>query len=200
MGGRSVDRSVNRDRQAIWESIRAVAAARGAFTVDDVTRGNMRHDTVADYLRALKAAGIVAVAFQPEKPGQAIRYRLDRNPGSEAPRIRADGSEVTQGRATEALWRTMKTIGPFTIAYLTLVASTEQVPVQLETAKSYCRFMKAAGYLRAVRTKKPGAPPQFHFVQSKDPGPKPPQIQRVKRVWDPNSNRVVWPPEPGGAA
>jgi len=198
MARRPADRNVDRDRQAVWTSIRAVAKDRGEFMVDQVARGNLKRGTVADYLRALKEAGIVAVAFQPVKPGQAIRYRLEQNPGAEAPRVRADGSEVTQGLATEALWRTMKNIGQFTLAELTLMASTEQVPIKPETTRSYCRFMKAAGYLRAVRSRKSGAPARFLFVKSKDPGPKPPQIQRVKRVWDPNSKQVVWSQkEPG---
>jgi hypothetical protein len=198
MARRPADENVNRDRQAIWESIRAVARDRREFVINDIARGNVKRGTVADYLRALKAAGIVAVAFQPVKPGQAVRYRLERNPGAEAPRVRADGSEVTQGLANEALWRTMKTIGPFTIAYLTLMASTKQVPIQPETTKSYCRFMMAAGYLRESKAEKPRDTPKFHFVKSRDPGPKPPQIQKVKRVWDPNSKQVVWSQkEPG---
>ena len=116
--------------------------------------------------------------------------------------MRPDGSAVTQGAGTGAMWRSMKILGSFTAPELALLATTDVARVTEETAKTYLRFLERAGFVARVEKARPGHKPskdRWRFVKSRDPGPLPPQIQRIKQVFDPNSDTVVWPKAAGGA-
>jgi len=190
-------------RQVIWTAIRSLSRSQTRFTLSEIwtaTKAEIHRDTIRTYVKSLVLGGILSKSG-PEKPGAASHYKLENDPGSEAPRISRNGREVTQGLGTEAMWRTMKIMGSFTAAELALSASTEKAIVTEETAKTYLRYLERAGFvgitLKAVRGNK-GGRARYRFVRSRDPGPKPPQIQRIKQVFDPNSNTVVWPkPEQG---
>jgi hypothetical protein len=90
----------------------------------------------------------------------------------------------------------MRILSEFTILDLAVNSSTEEHNVSANDAKEYCRFMCNAGYLAMPRPGKSGQPAVYRFLPTRYPGPKPPQIQRVKQVYDPNSRKVVWTQEP----
>ncbi len=176
-------------RDAVWAAIRRLGEG-AAFTPRDIEREtDVPGKTVRDYLAGLAAAGyLAAVASKP------LMYALARDVGVEAPRVRKDGTEVTQGRGREQMWRTMKVMSTFTARDLAIHASTADSPVSQEDAKSYVGHLNRAGYLALVRQAKGGRPgqAQYRLLRSKNTGPKPPQIQRVKQVWDPNLQQVMW--------
>ena len=178
-------------REAIWAAIRSPERRAGdSFTVLDLARETGANDkTVRDYLKALTAAGYLtdAPVFC---EGVAARWRLVRDVGVEAPRVRADGRPVTQGVVTEQLWRGMSILKDFTTADLVETAS---VRIPAETAKSYCQLLLACGYLRVLKKAEPvkGRLARYRLVRNL--GPRPPQIQRVKQVWDPNTGEVFRP-------
>lgn len=121
---------------------------------------------------------------------EAARWILSRDIGHEAPRVRKDGAAVTQGLVTEQLWRGMCMEKDFTYADLIETASIE---IQVETVKAYCKMLLATGYLRVIDKANPftGQIAKYRLIRNK--GPKPPQIQRVKRVYDPNTREVFIP-------
>jgi hypothetical protein len=184
-------------RDAIWAAIRTLHKRNGdaGFTRRDiytVCEFEVNRGTIQTYTDGLLNAGIIAT----DEPGQKFQstvYRLVKDVGAEAPRVRKDGTEVTQGLGTEAMWRTMKTMAAFTSGELALAASTSKAHINEASAKDYLKFIRRAGYIRLVSKGEPGKPARYAFIRSRDPGPKPPQIQRVKQVFDPNSNTVVWP-------
>ena len=204
MARQSVDKVANakwpQGRQVIWTEIRRLGAGDALFTTPDIWEGCGREiprDTVRDYVRALHAGGFLEQVTA-SGPRKAATYRIVGKHGAEAPRVRPDGSIVTQGAGTEAMWRTIKVLGTFSAAELALTASTDVAPVTEETAKTYLRYLERAGFVRCVVKGKPGRggnKDRWNFVKSRDPGPLPPQIQRIKQVFDPNSNSVVWPKE-----
>ena len=129
-----------------------------------------------------------------------IVYILMKDPGIEAPRVRKDGTEVTAGIGREQMWRSMRILGEFCATDLAAV-SDQTRPVALNEAKTYIYYLHKAGYLRCVRAAQnggrntPGALARYRLIPTRYTGPKPPMIQSVKRVWDPNLKKVVWPPE-----
>lgn len=189
-------------RQVIWGAIRQLRR----FTVskiEDTTRIN--EDTIRTYLRGLERAGYVqkvdhVCEHTTHIPGsfRAVVYELIKDCGVEAPRVTRKGVVVTQGRAREQMWRTMRVLRDFTWRDLAVQASTEEHPVEPSDARDYIKHLHAAGYLVCMRPAKPGnkpgtgAPAQYRFLSSKYTGPQPPQVQRVKQVFDPNLGRVVW--------
>ncbi len=204
MARQSADKVANarwpQGRQVIWEAIRGQGASYLTFSVRDVWDACGREipkDTIRDYIRALLAGGFLKQVTAPT-PRKSATYQIVGKHGAEAPRVRPDGSIVTQGAGTEAMWRTIKVLGTFSAAELALTASTDVAPVTEETAKTYLRYLERAGFVRCVVKGKPGRggnKDRWNFVKSRDPGPLPPQIQRIKQVFDPNSNSVVWPKE-----
>jgi hypothetical protein len=172
-------------REAIWTAIRA----RRSFTVKDVHLDTTLEETsVRDYIRGLTNAG-----YLEEDKGQSPAvFSLIKDVGIDAPRVRKDGSAVTQGQGQINLWRTMRILRVFTARDLAVAASTPQCPIKLSTAEDYISHLCRAGYLR--RDGRGG----FAFLAHMFTGPKPPMIQRVKRVWDANLKQVMWSEDGGG--
>ncbi len=171
-------------RDALWNAIRTL---RDEFTVRDLhleTRSNI--DQAGTYVRNLTAAGILEVVNEAEGTGyiKGVKvYRLIKDMGAEAPRVRRDGSLVLMGRGQEQMWETMRSLTCFTLADLQINASTDDCPVSIDTVRTYCNTLARAGYL--VRTGK-------NYTLVKRTGPKPPMIQRTKQVYDPNLKQVMW--------
>lgn len=182
--------NVLQTRGAIWAAIREL----GRFTIPELRKQTRCSDNqVRDYAAGLTAAGILT--------RDGASYTLAKDQGVEPPRVRRDGTAVTQGLGTEQMWRTMRLLGEFTALDLSVQASTEENPVRLETAKGYCKYLQRAGYLATVRQGKGvgsgGVLTRYRFIPTRHSGPLAPMIQRVRQVYDPNLGQVVWSQEEG---
>ena len=192
-------------RQRIWQAVRQAPGAEcGGFTLADLScQANIEVDLIREYFKGLVAAGYLG---RQEPPGraQAARYWLARDAGIEAPRVRRDGSEVTQGLGQEQMWRTLRLLrGDTNARELAAHASTRRAPVTESAAAQYLSVLRQAGYLDMVRPKptgKAGTSRRARYSMKARPhgaapGPKPPMLCRTKVVFDPNLMAVVWAPE-----
>lgn len=189
------ERSRLETRRAVWNALRAF----GVFTVRDLwgeTRASK--GAIRDYLAGLEAAGHIE-RWPADDPRLAVTWKLVRDTGIEPPRVRRDGGQVTQGLGREQMWRTMRLLKDFTSLDLAVQASTEEAQVATGTAKQYCRFLHRAGYLLVTRQASTAGSnselTRYRFIQARNTGPQPPMIQRVKQVYDPNLEQVVWSEE-----
>jgi Fe2+ or Zn2+ uptake regulation protein len=170
-------------RQVIWEAIRAQGDAE--FRVHDVTAATWisRH-TVRSYINCLTAGGIL----DRRETDDGYRWRLARDEGFYAPRLNRAGQPVHQGLGVEQMWRTMRRLKEFTVDDLKLYASTDEVAVTLATVRDYCKMLLACGFLTCIQ--KANADRRATYRLTRNSGPLAPQIQRVKRVFAPNSKTV----------
>lgn len=180
-------------RDVIWAAIRKL----GTFTTLDLEgETHVKEATIRTYVMGLERAGYLQrIDNAPGRiPGaiRAARWKLSNDVGVEAPRVTRQGKPVTQGGAREQMWRTMRILGTFTYRDLAIQASTETQPVAEDDAKSYCRYLDRAGYLRLTEKGGPGKLNVYRFITARYTGPKPPMVQRVRQVFDPNLNQVVW--------
>lgn len=138
------------------------------------------------YLRMLSKAGYIEMTDYARRDTPA-KYRLLRDTGVDAPRLKRDGAQSDAGRLREALWRTLKIIGEFDVRELAVAASTAQCPVSEQVTRAYVLHLACAGYLVRVRKQNPAARiyARYRFVASRNTGPKPPQPRRGG-VYDPN--------------
>jgi len=184
-------------REAVWEAIRQLRE----FTIKDLRYATrLGADTIRDYLIGLTAAGYLEKS--PPAPlsqrGEAINYTLVKDCGVDAPRVRKDGSEFTMGKSREQMWLVLKVLGEFSAKDLAFNATTEEVEIAVEDARNYLMFLHKAGYLTIVTPGRPGhrkgtgAPTIYRLIPSMYTGPRPPMVQRVKQVYDPNLRKVVW--------
>lgn len=187
-----------RGYEAIWSHIRQKGSEH--FTLTDIDKlTNAKRQTVRDYLMRLVRAGFVERLEN--KRGDEWVYKAVKRP-LKAPRIRRDGGIVKQGAGRDQMWRTMKMLRTFTAKDLAISASTEEVRIKVTSAEDYLKFLCRAGYLKISTPHKDGYPDTsrkatYRFIESKNTGPAAPMIQRVKRVYDPNLEEVVWPADGG---
>ena len=108
VGGRS-------PRERAWAAIRA--QRKPEWTAQDILIGTEQQDipgvdpaSLKTYLLSLTAAGIIAVTRRIQTGAQGVIkwYRLVRDEGVDAPRVRRDGSRVTKGIKQEQMWRTLR--------------------------------------------------------------------------------------------
>ncbi len=187
-----VDQRGTRNRENMWKAMQEL----GTFTIHDIGHKTLiNNGTIAAYLQGLENAGFVKVKkqriheFRTQNTYTVIKHQKG------TPRVRKDGSEIPPNLGTEQMWRSIKMMSAFTVKDLSTAASTDEVQVKLTTVKDYIKYLNKAGYLRILRKSKPGILAIYRLNPSKNTGPKPPQIQRVKQVYDQNLKKVVWPTE-----
>jgi hypothetical protein len=186
-------------RQRIWECIRKNRNSFSAATIEKATIVEFK--TIKSYLQLLERGGFIMPVRECLKLKEWKLYRLARDTGVEAPRLDRDGT-VRRPTGNENMWRTMRIMGEFSAAELALRASTAETSVAAATAQAYAHHLASAGYLtvidpgyrfkRGIGTK----PPRYRLLLAKYSGPRPPMIQKVKTVYDPNLGKVVWQEEP----
>lgn len=178
-------------RQRLWERLCLLDTD---FSIADLVCGSESKDTVRDYLVGLERAGYL---FVTDPGGRAIakRWKLVKNVGAEAPRVRRDGSPVTMGLAQEQMWRTLRTLkGDTNARELAAYASTPEIPVAETAAKDYLKNLFLANYLQRTAEGKGkghgGTQGRYRLISNT--GPRPPMVQRTDAMYDPNLGAVVW--------
>lgn len=181
-------------RQAIWAWIREFSESNDnqlPFTARDIDV-KLQASTIRDYLNGLEKAGYLSVV-RTGKHLDPARYTLIKDTGHEAPRVRKDGTPVTQGIGRQQMWNAMRVLKTFRPIDLAFNSSTDDHRVAENEATTYCSILCKAGYLAAMKDG------NYFLIPSMWTGPYPPQIQRTKQVYDPNLLRVVWSHIAGGA-
>ena len=177
-------------QDGVWAEIRK----RKTFIRSDIWDATgIPKKTVTDYINRLEAGGYVAWTGQRE---DAAVYTLMKDAGVHPPRIRPNGEPVQQGKGTENIWRSMRMLRQFTPRDIVAHSNTDTVTVSDATAQSYCSILLRAGYLRVLRKAQPGKH-QATYKLIRNTGPLPPQIQRVKQVFDQNLGEVTYRPGAG---
>ena len=186
-GRKTADTAVD-NRQMIWESLRKkVGEWQAVLALSEDLKVNRK--TVMDYLDALEAARFVERKRDDGHQGLAW-VRLVQDGGYHAPRLRKDGSPVTQGVGVANMWRSMRIVKIFTAPEIARLSTTSAVSVTEATAQSYIGILFATEFLSVVEKANPAIGRKASYRLVRNTGPKPPMIQRVKRVYDPNTGQV----------
>ncbi|MDR3323857.1 MAG: hypothetical protein LBS89_06605 [Zoogloeaceae bacterium] len=190
-------------RQLIWEAIRLAQHYDVGFSVPDVranipmeSRDGIALATIRAYLRALEKAGIVTPLLLKTAKKPLALWRLEKDEGIDAPRVKKDGSRITMGARQEQIWRTLRILNrPLTLAELAAHASTDAAPVSQNTAQKYLTALEAAGFVaeeasgrqageRPAKGKRARLVPTYRLLRFGLP--KPPIVCRPLAVFDPN--------------
>lgn len=176
-------------RQTVWEAIRA----KQTFNIKDLREETtMKADSVREYVIGLEKAGYLERMNSKEmRHGSAACWKLIKDIGFEAPRVRKDGSPVTAGQGRANMWSAMRIMRRFTARELAVAARTPDCFVAESTAADYAKHLCHAGYLRSQDDG------SYLMLPTAYTGPKAPMIQRTKVVWDPNQNKIRWRSEEG---
>lgn len=173
-------------RQEMWQALKDCGTEITVSKI--VTKTSLHRSTVLRYLDALTAAGYLRA--KEVEIGHPNIWELAKDAGFHAPRVRADGSKVSQGECYDQLWRGMYMLKSFSYLDLKQHASIE---ISEATAKDYCKRLLAAGYLSVVRKADPHRGLVAKYRLLRNSGPMAPKVQRVQCVFDPNTGLVHYP-------
>lgn len=169
-------------RQLTWDTLRS-RRERFLTVAEIAEETGCAFETVYVYLRSLFKGGFLEV----QRGGRFTRthgYRLVRDTGAEAPRLRPDGT-TCNGTATEAMWRTMKILKQFDVD--SLIAHVRMThKISRSSANVYTLALERAGYL--VNT---GSARYKQFKLVKNTGAQAPQLMAVEEIYDPNLKEIV---------
>lgn len=190
-------------RQAVWDWIRETSKI---FTVNDIAMDvRLSESSIRDYLTGLVNAGYLITELVTLNQTPVRYYKLVRDTGIDAPRVRKNGALVTMGQGRRQMWNALQVLKRFTAFDLAFNASTEACPVAESEAKHYIQMLHHANYLKLLTPGKPGHKPGtgkkavYTLIPAMWTGPQPPQVQRTRQVYDPNLRKVVWSRVEGGA-
>lgn len=189
-------------RQRVWIAIRK---HRDEFTIQQVADlGQMKYDSARDFITGLKNAKIITELRREKLPNMSkkielIYFRLIEDYGYNAPSVDRKGNLL--GKKTtinKAMWNTLRiTKQAVNATELAALSSTDDQVVSVETADSYLRFLNHAGYLKVAREAHHAVrKAKYQLRQHMNTGPIPPQIQRAKQVFDPNTSQVMFSERP----
>ena len=175
------------DREKLWLAMRELRT----FSLRDLyleTKIDRRTGKARDYLVGLLRAGILEEISH--VPGGQCTYRLVKDCGVNAPRVRKNGVLLPDSGRTR-MWRAMPILDMFTVRELVNAASLEDATIAYGEAQAYCQWLARGGYLHRTGTD------TYRFIPARNTGPKAPQILRVKQLYDPNVDKIVTalPPE-----
>lgn len=180
-------RSMMTPRERVWGAIRRLGKRFNLDEVQDKCNPMVHHATVRDYMRALEAGGKIKRV----EDARQIRGIARSQPrfdlvckDVQAPRLQRDGTPVTQGLATEAMWQCMRVLKTFTPQQLADAATLGECVVGNATAGSYIKHLARAGYLQVVVPSVPGTQAVYRLIRNT--GPHAPAVTRQKVVFDRN--------------
>jgi len=184
-----------RGTDGLWAVILRLDA-QGPWSASDVDgQTNLNRGCAHQMVRRLERGGyalrVGERTARGRRPQMAPLFRLTARP-AEAPRLAADGT-LRPEPVMEVLWRVMKMAKAFTASELAELASTEERPVNLNTARSYCDRLTGAGVVARTTVRGAGEP-RYRMVRNL--GARAPKILATKVVYDPNAGEVLGRGEP----
>ena len=181
-------------RQRVWEQIRL---HRESFYIATIAQqAEVEVDTARRYIHCLDKGGFLVKVAGAEF--EKAEYQLLKDTGIEAPKLNAQGQLVTMGLAQEAIWRCLRMLGALDAFQILNHVTAAGIDIKLDNVRRYLRALKKAGYLKLIRPAIPAQrkPEVLALIPRMNTGPRPPQIQRVGVVYDPNLNKVMHAEDP----
>lgn len=182
---------VRSDYEQLWDMLRA---STDGVIIRDVPRTipSINYDKAKAWLGALNSAGYVSreqISLTRNLP--TYRYQLIRDIGQKPPRIDSKGAPKPPS-VNEAIWRTIRILRTFNANQIIASGSTPELVLNVASVRQYLRHLHSAGYLQVRQA---GQAKQLAIYQLiHNTGPKAPEIQRGKKVYDGNLGLVVYDP------
>lgn len=189
-----------------WAVIKEIGGTGAEFTIPEIAQQSKAHnDTVGDYVRRLVKGGYLAAAgwrevassWRPTNISKARTYRLVRSAAA-APSLRRDGTPGLYGLGRQQMWNIIRggqAAGGIDALTLQMLASTDQVPVSLNTCKDYLKKLEAAGYLFVLEPAANHRLSTYRLHRRMNTGPLAPVLMQAGTiVLDRNLNEVVGQP------
>ncbi|MEG2262971.1 MAG: hypothetical protein RSC68_01205 [Acinetobacter sp.] len=188
-------------RQRVWIAIRK---NRDEFTIQQVAGlGGMKYESTRDFVSCLNKAGIVEISSEtplhhPNCKVKQRTYKLVKDMGYTVPEVNRKGEILSSTTGNKAMWNTLRiTKQSLNADELARISSTDDIQISPLTAREYLSALFKAGYLKITQmAKTTGGKAKYQILPEMNTGPNPPQIQRAKQVFDPNTNQLMYSERP----
>lgn len=187
-------------RQRVWLAIRKF---KNDFTLLQVAEeGAMKESSARDFITGLQKAGYIQVAYEQPIVGKRVKrlhYKLVRDIGYNAPSVDREGFETKPAQANKAMWNTLRILKrAINAEELAALSSNDELNISITTANTYLQLLHSAGYLFIAQKHQnmTGKKAKYQLLERMNTGPIPPQIQRAKQVFDPNTNQLMYSERP----
>ncbi len=182
--GRKPVSVASNNRKLVWKAIRELKE----FTVKNIFyKTDVQPRTVLSYLQNLEKAGILDKNIDITNGClKTNKYTLIKDMGLLAPVVNKNGKLVENTKQAR-IWRAIRILKTFTLKDAVATASTEDDPIILQAAEQYLNYLRKAGYLIWLKKDK-----TYRLNLAMNKGIQAPQIQRIRQVYDPNIDKVVW--------
>ncbi|HRY05102.1 MAG TPA: hypothetical protein P5256_18365 [Beijerinckiaceae bacterium] len=173
-----------------WAVMRELTASVGAFTITDVykrTNGVTRRAIWA-YVENCEREGHVKRTGA--KDDRSAVFKLVSTL-REAPIVPNAGEKGRKGRIAENLWQAMRKLQTFRLAELAFAASTDELPVKVNTATRYVRVLRKAGLVEIAIDGGQRKATVYRLNRRANTGPRAPQVYDARVVYDPNTRAIA---------
>jgi hypothetical protein len=180
---------IRQGSEFFWETLMAMSADDKLVTYkaldgacDPGQEGSLR-----DFIKRMIAAGVIEKATA--KP---VSYRVVKRQPT-CPIISNDGEMSKVGCAQQQMWNVIRRAhGGFTAPDLAIDASTDDVTVSRDHARSYCNLLRKAGIVTIQTRGKPARSHNIYVLKgSANTGPRAPRKVKAKGIFDPNRGVIV---------
>ncbi|MGO7794513.1 hypothetical protein ACC740_05375 [Rhizobium ruizarguesonis] len=184
-------RPLRRGSEWFWSVLMEKSADGATVTAADIKGASERYQQTAVklFFQRMVKAGFVHQSDTPP-----FRYTvLKRQPNY--PLVTEGGSISKMGLGQQYMWNIMRrSPRGFTIAEIAANASTDDVVINVRSAKKYILRLERAGVLKLLTKLDAGQRGQKAHVYvlpgSQNSGPKAPRLHKATLVYDPNSGSV----------
>lgn len=182
---------VRSDYEKLWDMLRASV---DGIIIRDVPRTipTINYDKAKTWLGMLLSAGYVSreqISLTRKLP--TYRYQLIRDIGQKPPRIDSKGSPKPPS-VSETIWRTIRILKTFNANQIIASGSTPELVLNIASVRQYLRHLHSARYLQVRQAGKAKQLAIYQLIHNT--GPKAPEVQRGKKVYDCNLGLVVHDP------
>lgn len=183
-----------RGHDRYWEVIGKVGRDGAEFTLLDVVGQTNGHKySVLDFIKRLvRGERLAEAGWRGEGHFRQRTYRLLKWQG-QTPSLRRDGTPGRYGRGRQQMWNVLRSphaVRGIAADDLSMLAATDDVAVNIASAKEFLLVLEQAGYLRVLQKAAQHRLTKYQLLPSMNTGPLAPKVLKTKLVYDQNRRTV----------
>jgi hypothetical protein len=178
--------------EQVWDIART---SEKGLSVRDVRRqvvGEITYYRVKAWLDKWQAAGYVARTADTSTYPTVYLYEVTHDCGQKPPQVDGHGAPKKQS-GVDIIWRTARILKRFNARQIIASANDGDTTLNERAVSQYLLSLYDAGYMTWTNTADTQSLAQY--LLTVNTGPKAPEIQRGKKVYDGNLGMIVYDPE-----
>lgn len=185
-------RPIRNCEEQVWDIARTAESGLTIKGIRNKVVGEITYNRVKAWLEKWQSAGYVARTVNTNTYPPTYLYEVIHDCGQQPPQV--DGKGVPKKPSgNEIVWRTARILKNFNARQIIASANDGDTALNERAVRLYLLHLYEAGYITWLNTEDTQSLAQYMLTVNT--GPKAPEIQRGKKVYDGNLNLIVYDPE-----